>query len=103
MASEEAQQRFYTVLAAVPAGKVITYGQLAAQAGLPNGARWAGYLLRHLPTHSNLPWHRVINAQGKISFPEGSEAALQQIARLEDEGIEFRSSGRIDLKRFGIL
>lgn len=103
MASAEALQRFYTVLAAIPAGKVITYGQLAAQAGKPRGARWAGYLLRHLPANSNLPWHRVINAQGKLSFPVGSEKASEQIALLEDEGIEFSSSDRIDLKRFGIL
>lgn len=103
MASEEALQRFYTVLAAVPAGKVITYGQLAAQAGNPKGGRWAGYLLRHLPANSNLPWHRVVNAQGKVSFPEKSEAALRQIALLEDEGIEFSNSNRIDLKRFGAV
>ena len=103
MASEEDQERFYTVLASVPAGKVITYGQLAAQAGRSRGARWAGYLLRRLPANSNLPWHRVINAQGKVSFPEGSEAALQQMTLLENEGIEFSSRGRIDLKRYGVL
>ena len=103
MASEEALERFYTALAAVPAGKVITYGQLAAQAGMPRRGRWAGHLLRRLPANSNLPWHRVINAQGKVSFPEGSEAALQQMTLLENEGIEFSSRGRIDLKRYGVL
>ncbi len=101
MASAEAIQRFYTVLAAVPKGKVITYGQLAAQAGMPRGARWAGYLLRHLPADSSLPWYRVINAQGRVSFPAESEAALQQMTLLEEEGVEFSISGRIDLKRFG--
>lgn len=103
MVSNEDQQRFYTVLAAVPAGKVITYGQLAAQAGRPRGARWAGYLLRHLPINSSLPWHRVINAQGKLSFPIGSEKALEQMTLLEEEGIEFKANGSIDLKRFGAV
>lgn len=103
MASDELKERFYTVLAAVPAGKVITYGQLAAQAGMPRKARWAGYLLRNLPSNTQLPWHRVVNAQGKVSFPAGSEAALRQIERLEDEGVEFNVHGIIDLKRFGVL
>lgn len=103
MASEEALQRFYTVLAAVPTGTVITYGQLAAQAGMSGRARWAGYVLRHLPANSRLPWHRVVNAQGKVSFPAGSEAAWQQIALLEEEGIEFSPHLRIDLKRFGTV
>lgn|SRR5690554_1790710 len=103
MASEEAQQRFYTVLAAIPVGNVITYGQLAAQAGMSGRARWAGYLLRNLPANSSLPWHRVINAQGKLSFPIGSEKALEQMTLLEEEGIEFKANGSIDLKRFGAV
>lgn len=103
MASEEALQRFYTVLAGIPLGTVITYGQLAAQAGMSGRARWAGYILRHLPADSNLPWHRVINAQGKLSFPEGSEKHLEQMSLLEDEGIEFKANGGIDLKRFGAV
>lgn len=103
MSSEEAQQRFYTVLAAIPVGSVITYGQLAAQAGMSGRARWAGYLLRNLPANSNLPWHRVVNAQGRISFPQESEKALEQRSLLEEEGIEFKLNGSIDLKRFGVL
>ena len=103
MAAEETLQRFYTVLAAIPIGKVITYGQLAAQAGMSGRARWAGYVLRNLPAQSNLPWHRVVNAQGKLSFPLGSEKALEQMALLEDEGVEFNTNGSINLKRFGVL
>src|SRR5690554_6367823 len=101
MTSDELKERFYTVLSAVPAGKVITYGQLAAQAGMPRNARWAGYLLRNLPSTTQLPWHRVVNAQGNVSFPAVSEVSLRQIERLAYEAVEFNVFGIIDLKRFG--
>lgn len=90
----------YTALLNVPAGKVITYGELARRAGLVNGARMAGRLLSQLPTKSKLPWHRVVNAQGKISFPIQSEAFLKQKQLLLQEGIEFVRD-KINLARFG--
>lgn len=100
---EENRERFYTVLASVPAGSVITYGQLAEQAGCPRRARWAGQMLSRLPNNSKLPWHRVVNAQGLISFPEGSERYELQRTLLESEGVEFKLNGKIDLKRFGLI
>ncbi|PHS60917.1 MAG: cysteine methyltransferase [Thalassobium sp.] len=95
-------ERLYTALAAIPAGRVVTYGQLAALAGRPGGARWAGRVLSQLPKDTQLPWFRVINAQGRLSFPVGSAAALRQQGLLVREGIEFSDSGRINLKRFGL-
>ncbi len=99
---EDFLQHLYTALAAIPAGRVVTYGQLAVLAGRPGGARWAGRVLSQLPEGSQLPWHRVINAQGRLSFPTGSAAFVRQQVLLTAEGVEFRASGRIDLKRFGL-
>lgn len=80
----------------------MTYGQIAALLGRPTAARAVGYALHNLPSGSNLPWQRVINAQGKIS-PRGvrdmmHEPALQQLL-LEAEGIVFDREGRLDLRR----
>ncbi len=86
-------------LAAIPAGTVVTYGQLAQLAGLPGYARFVGSTLKQLPADSGLPWHRVINASGRISFADGSEAYLRQRQRLQDEGIHIQQ-GRISLARF---
>jgi methylated-DNA-protein-cysteine methyltransferase-like protein len=88
--ADHTPEPLYTVLASVPPGRVITYGQLAALAGRPGAARWAGSLLRALPQDSQLPWHRVIAASGKISLPAGSAGALLQRQRLLAEGVVFR-------------
>ncbi|GAA5526161.1 DNA base-flipping protein [Microbulbifer aestuariivivens] len=85
------------VLARIPTGQVITYGDLAAMAGYPRAARRVGQLLRQLPANTTLPWHRVINAQGRISVPE--PAASQQRQRLQQEGV-ITLAGRIDLARY---
>lgn len=85
------------VLAEIPRGRVITYGDLAEMAGYPRAARLAGQTLRKLPRDTRLPWHRVINAQGRISLPE--PACRRQIERLEKEGITLLN-GKVDLRRF---
>ncbi|WP_049721381.1 MGMT family protein [Gilvimarinus polysaccharolyticus] len=89
----------YTVLAQIPVGRVITYGQLATLAGRPGAARWVGSQLRALPNDTQLPWHRVVAASGKISLPAGSDAAGKQRTRLEAEGIAFRNE-RIALAQY---
>lgn len=90
----------YAALLQVPKGRVITYGELARRAGLVNGARMVGRLLSQLPADGKLPWHRVVNAQGKISFPIQSEAFIKQKQLLLQEGIEFVRD-KINLARFG--
>lgn len=85
------------LLSRIPEGSVVTYGQLANMAGAPGYARVVGNILKQLPAGSDLPWHRVINGKGQISFPEGSSRYHLQILRLEQEGVVI-SSGKINLK-----
>jgi methylated-DNA-protein-cysteine methyltransferase-like protein len=76
----------YQVIAQIPSGRLCSYGAVAALAGLPGGARWVGRILSQLPADSRLPWFRVVNAKGKISFPEHSDGYTRQLARLVAEG-----------------
>lgn len=96
------KEAIYLALAHIPEGKVVTYGQLARLAGLPGAARLAGNVLRTLPENSRLAWHRVINAQGRLSLPINSPGYLEQVRRLTEEGITV-SAGKISLKQFGWL
>lgn len=59
----------WQLVASIPKGNVATYGQLAIMAGYPNHARYVGTILKNLPNDSTLPWHRVVNAKGELSFP----------------------------------
>lgn len=93
-------EMIWQIVAAIPKGKVATYGQVAEIAGYPSHARFVGATLRALPKNSTLPWHRVINAQGKISFPAGSEAYKKQQALLEYEGVVFVNA-KVSLKIYG--
>ena len=97
---QSATERLYTVLANIPRGKVVTYGQLAQLAGMPGRARWVGQVLKQLPGDTTLPWFKVINAQGKISFPPGSDAAERQAQKLRDDGVEVSEHLRIDLRQY---
>ncbi|HHX44719.1 MAG TPA: cysteine methyltransferase [Chloroflexi bacterium] len=91
--------RIYAVLARVPAGRVVTYGQIAMAVGLPRGARTVGWALRHCP--EGLPWHRVVNAHGAISGGCHANHAALHRSLLEDEGIVFDANGYIDLRIYG--
>jgi methylated-DNA-protein-cysteine methyltransferase related protein len=84
----------------IPRGRVCTYGDVADVAGLPRRARLVGTVLRQTPASRDLPWHRVINASGRISFPVGSDAYQRQRTKLEAEGVDF-VGGRVDLQRYG--
>lgn len=91
--------RIYDVARQIPRGKVSTYGRVAEVAGLSGHARLVGYALHALPDGSDVPWHRVINHEGRISARKRSSWAAEQRRRLEAEGIEFDVRGRIDLAR----
>ncbi len=94
------QESIYQTLSQIPEGKVVTYGYLAKLAGLGNAARLVGTTLKKLPKNTKLPWHRVINAQGKISFPESYPGFERQKTLLMDEGVTFKKNGKIDLSVF---
>lgn len=91
--------RIWQVVALIPPGKVATYGDVARHAGLPGAARRVGYALRQLPPGSRIPWHRVINAQGRISLPSGSGGEYTQRERLEAEGVVL-IKGKISLRAY---
>ena len=97
---QERREAIYLALAQIPKGKVITYGNLAKLAGMPNGARLAGRLMCELPDKSNLPWHRVINAQGRLSLPVDSDGYREQLQRLQKDGIDI-NNGKIKLSIYG--
>ena len=96
----------YTLVRSVPAGRVTTYGRVAQLLSTPQhsnpdahrrlGARWVGTALHACPP--DVPWHRVINAQGRISFRPG---AAQQRALLSAEGVVFSDAGTVNLQQFG--
>ncbi len=90
----------WQIVASIPKGKVATYGQIARFAGYPNHARYVGSTLKKLPKDSKIPWFRVLNAQGRLSFSEGSDAYKRQQKLLLKEGVVFKS-GRVVLRDFG--
>ena len=90
--------RAITVIRAIPAGKVATYGQIAALAGSPGGARQIVRILHSLSAREGLPWHRVINSRGEIALPEGGGREAQRAA-LKTEGVRIDARGRIDMTR----
>lgn len=92
-------QRIYSVVRRIPRGRVASYGQVAAEAGLTNAARQVGYALHALPGGSTVPWHRVVNAQGAVSLRD--HHALTQRMLLTREGVRFDAKARVDLARFG--
>ena len=99
MDNNDREIRLYTVIQGIPVGKVATYGQIASLAGLPGAARLVGKILSGLPADTSLPWHRVINAAGKISMPEGSDSFNEQKKRLTTENIILTGS-QIILKQY---
>jgi len=99
--AQQWNQSVWKLVRKIPKGRVASYGQLAAMLGHPRRARQVGFALHRTPEELVLPWHRVINARGKISFSEHSEEYLLQKAMLQAEEIVFEKDDRIDLDRFG--
>ena len=84
---------------AVPTGKVATYGDIALYAGNPRAARQVAWILHSVSGKEKLPWHRLINSQGKISLPKGGGYEKQKELLLE-EGVTFDREDRIDLDKY---
>ena len=98
--AEERRAALYLVLAAIPEGKVIAYGELALMAGLGRAARWVGRTLSQLPEDTRLPWHRVIGAGGRLSLPAGTASGAEQRERLRAEGLSVNND-RVNMRRHG--
>jgi methylated-DNA-protein-cysteine methyltransferase-like protein len=94
---DDRYKRVWEVVSGIPEGCVLNYGEVARLAGLPGRARLVGRALGLAPKSMRLPWHRVVNAQGRISFREDGPKYREQRRRLEAEGVEF-SDGVIDLE-----
>ena len=90
-------ERIALVVGSIPSGKVATYGQVAAIAGNPRAARQVVRTLKMWSRTRNLPWHRVVNREGRISLPSGG-GYEEQRGLLESEDVAFGLDGRIDMK-----
>jgi methylated-DNA-protein-cysteine methyltransferase-like protein len=95
LSSEQRHARIWAVIQRIPRGRVATYGQVAAEAGFVKQPRLTAQALRQAPDELKLPWYRVINAQGKLSFAPDSEAYKRARRQLEAEGVVF-TRGKID-------
>ena len=91
--------RVYEFVRRVPAGSIVTYGQVALELGAPAAARAVGYALHSLPAANDVPWWRVINVRGAISLKGRGAAADLQRQLLESEGVHFDADGRVELTR----
>jgi len=98
--SRNSWQSVYRVVRRIPAGRVATYGQIAALAGMPGAARQVGWALHALTEDDDVPWQRVINARGEVSSRGIREIEDLQRALLRSEGVDFNRADRVDLTRF---
>ncbi len=92
-------QKAKAIIKMIPSGKVATYGQIAAYAGDPRGARQVAWVLNSSSQKDELPWHRVINSKGKISLKPNYGYEIQK-ALLEKEGVTFDSEDTIDFDQY---
>ena len=95
----ETTKRIISVLKRIPKGKVISYGAVAALAGLPNGARQVVRVLHSSSEKEGLPWCRVLRKDGSIALPPGGGFELQR-SLLRKEGVRVTREGRVDMSRY---
>jgi len=97
---DEAVEAICAVIRRIPKGWVATYGQVAAMAGMPRRARLVGRVLQRLDPATKIPWHRVVNAKGEVSYSLSRNGGdIVQRRLLEKEGIRFDDNNRLDLER----
>ncbi len=97
----QARERILRVIHMIPPGRVCTYGRVATLAALRKSwARVVGNIVGSLPADTRLPWHRIINSQGRLSMRPGPGYA-EQIGRLEAEAVVVTAGGRVDLQKYG--
>lgn len=94
-------KKVLSLIKQIPRGRVATYGQIAALAGKPHGARGVGWILNSCTKSHGLPWQRVINSKGKISFPKSTREYRDQRALLLKEKVRFDEDGSVSLDKYG--
>lgn len=99
VSADDLRERVLAVIRRIPRGNVCSYGEVARLAGLPRRARFVGTVLR-TTSDRRVPWHRVVNAQGRSAFPAGSDPYRRQVALLKKEGVAVKN-GRLDMQRHG--
>jgi len=99
MRQEEFFAQVYKIVAHIPEGRVMTYGQIAFLVGFPNSSRRVGNAMFHTPGHLNIPSHRVVNSQGGLAPSGAFGGAGVQRKWLEEEGVVFKSNGCVNLKK----
>jgi methylated-DNA-protein-cysteine methyltransferase related protein len=92
-------ERVIEIIKGIPEGRVMTYGQIAGEAGSPRGARQVVRALHSMSRKHRLPWHRVVNAKGQIALQD-YESYHEQLFSLESEGIQVGPNGTIDLQKY---
>lgn len=101
-AAKTTHERIYAMVRKIPRGRVTTYGTIARLSGFGGQARLVGYALSALRDGTTVPWHRVINAQGRLSLElAASSSGTTQRLRLEAEGVKVDAGSRVSLTRFG--
>lgn len=90
-------QQVYAIVAGIPPGKVMTYGQIASLLDNICSARYVGYAMSSAPEGAGLPCHRVINRLGEMAPGMIFGGAAEQSRRLREEGVAFTAKGRVDL------
>jgi len=101
MAARAPEERIYRAVMKIPHGRVATYGQIARVAGMPRHHRQVGHALRNLVDDGLVPWHRVVDASGRISARSANgDAERRQRDLLEEEGVEVDARGRVPMRRF---
>ncbi len=98
MKPSQRAKRILDTIREIPVGMIASYGQVAEISGIPRGARQVGAVLRQLDADEDVPWHRVVQASGRIAFPPGSPQFREQRRRLASEGVRL-CRGRVDMSR----
>lgn len=96
-------ERVYALVKCIPRGKVLSYSGVAQLLGVPHGARAVGWALHALPTQSEVPWHRVVNAQGRISTHCEAHSECLQRDLLRAEGVTFDNKDHRKLRNFNAI
>ena len=99
----EFSRRIYAVVQEIPAGRVMSYGQVARLAGNPRGARAVGFALHRNPSPGVIPCHRVVFQDGHLSPGFAFGGPEVQRGLLEKEGVRFTADGLVDMEKCGVF